>query len=289
MNKLKFLKKKLFSFLGNIKYKYFIDFKRKFKFKEDLIKIEKKIKNKENFAFLRFSDGELFILQNKKLVISNNFWILDNVKKRVKFSKNEKKSFIPEKHKFYRDKLIQSYKFNKKNYFKGISCSCCNGKNDVNYMKSLSSLNKNFTFSNLLQNGNYPRFVKTILKLLKKRNVILIANKTSSIEYLPFKIKKKFSVGENCFINDYSLIKKLKFYIKKFRIKNYIFLISASSLSNLIIYELFKENSNNTYIDIGSTLNYYLNKKKISNSRSYLEEFWGEKKDIEYLNRNCYW
>ena len=156
-------------------------------------------------------------------------------------------------------------------------------------MKSLSSLNKNFTFSNLLQNGNYPRFVKTILKLLKKRNVILIANKTSSIEYLPFKIKKKFSVGENCFINDYSLIKKLKFYIKKFRIKNYIFLISASSLSNLIIYELFKENSNNTYIDIGSTLNYYLNKKKISNSRSYLEEFWGEKKDIEYLNRNCYW
>ena len=31
-----------------------------------------KLKNKENFAFTRFSDGELFIMQNKTLVLADS-------------------------------------------------------------------------------------------------------------------------------------------------------------------------------------------------------------------------
>ena len=102
---------------------------------------------------------------------------------------------------------------------------------------------------------------------------------------------KIFKVGQNCFIKNYSLIAKLKKFIITNKIKNYIFLISASSLSNLIIYELFKDRrfENNTYIDIGSTFNYFLFKDKKKNSRSYINEYWYKKKDIEYLNRNCYW
>ena len=34
-----------------------------------------KIKSEENFAFTRFSDGELFILQNKHLLLSNDHYI----------------------------------------------------------------------------------------------------------------------------------------------------------------------------------------------------------------------
>ena len=34
-----------------------------------------KIKNKENFAFSRFSDGELFIMQNKKLILADNYYV----------------------------------------------------------------------------------------------------------------------------------------------------------------------------------------------------------------------
>jgi hypothetical protein len=286
---LKFLKRKAFTLLRLIIYKFFISHNRKKKFHQDFKKLETNIKQKKNFAFLRFSDGELFVLQNKKLVISENFWSLDNEKKKASFASNEKKSFLPNKHQFYRKQLLNSLKFSKKNYYKGIACTCCNGKASVNFMKKIANSMHYLTFSNLFQNGNYPNFVKIFFELFKKRKIIIIANQTAVIKYLPFKVKKKFSVGENCFINNYSLIQTLKRYIKEHNIINHVFLISAASLSNLIVYKLFKNNHKNTYIDVGSTLNYHFYKRKGSQSRSYLWEYWGGKRDIEYLNRSCYW
>ena len=41
--------------------------KKEAKIQKDLNNLFKKLKNHENFAFLRFSDGELFVLQNKNL------------------------------------------------------------------------------------------------------------------------------------------------------------------------------------------------------------------------------
>lgn len=289
MNVAKFLKRKIFSFFRIFYYSFFISDKRKIKFILDIKNFEKKIKNNKNFAFSRFSDGELFVIQNKKLIISNNYWQLENKKTYTKFSKNEKKAFIPSKHQFYRNKLLQSLNFKTNNYYKGIACQCCNGSKNVNLMKVISKNDKNITFSNLFQNGNYDYFVKNFFEIFKKRKIIIIANESASIDSLPFIVKKKFSVGENCFINDYSLINKLKTYIKKNSINNHIFLISAASLSNVIIYELFKEFNNNTYLDIGSTLNFFFNDKKMVQSRSYLSEYWGDKNDIEYINRYCYW
>ena len=41
-------------------------------FREDFLKLKTKLENKENFAFSRYSDGEMYILQNKELVLDNN-------------------------------------------------------------------------------------------------------------------------------------------------------------------------------------------------------------------------
>ena len=38
-------------------------------FREDFFKLKRKLGNKENFAFSRFSDGEMYILQNKEVVL----------------------------------------------------------------------------------------------------------------------------------------------------------------------------------------------------------------------------
>ena len=116
---------------------HFISSKRKKKFKNDFKILYKKIKKRENFAFSRFSDGELFVIQNKKLIIAKNYWLLDDKKTYAKFHKDDQKKFLPSKHQFYRKKLIDALNFEKKNYFKGISCLCCNGRNSLNYMKSL--------------------------------------------------------------------------------------------------------------------------------------------------------
>jgi len=289
MKIIKFLKRKIFTFCRIFYYNFFISDKKKKKFQLDIKNFKKKLKDKKNFAFLRFSDGELFVIQNKKLIISDNYWQLDKKKTYAKFSKDEKKAFIPSKHQFYRNKLINSLNFKADNYYKGIACICCNGSKNVKLMKEIAKNDKNVTFSNLFQNGNYNYFVKNFFEIFKKRQIIVIANKSAGIKDLPFKVKKKFSIGENCFINDYDLIKKLKIYIKKNSISNHIFLISAASLSNVIIYELYKDFKNNTYLDIGSTLNFFYNKKQSTQSRSYLSEYWGDKNDIEYINRYCYW
>jgi len=278
---------KLFFF--KLKYIFFISQNRKKKFKNDFLYFLSKIKSGKNFGFSRFSDGELFIIQNKKLIIDIDHWILDNNKTYARFSVNEKKEFLPERDQFYREKLIESLVFKKNNYFKGIPCSCCSGYKHVNFLRSFCKDDENITFSNLLQNGNYNLFINVFLEEIKKRDIILIANKNLSSNNLPFDIKKIFTVGENCLINDYSLIKKLKIFIKDNNIRNYIFLISAASLSNIIVYELFKEYDENTYIDIGSTLNPLLGIDGWQGSRTYLKEYWENQKPIQYLNKNCYW
>ena len=51
-------------------------------------------KLKKNFAFSRFSDGELFVIQNKKLIIANNYWLLDDKKTYAKFHKNDQKKIF---------------------------------------------------------------------------------------------------------------------------------------------------------------------------------------------------
>lgn len=269
--------------------KYFISKKRKLKFRKDFNILFKKLKKKENFAFLRFSDGELFVLQNKKLIIAKRYWSLEDKKYFANFSDSDKKMFLPSKHQFYRQKLYQSLKFKKKNYFKGISCTCCNGNIPTKYMKNIANNDRNLTFSNILQNGNYNYFIKKMVNLFNEKKIILISNYNSNHKKLPFKVLKKFNVGTNCFINDYSLIYKIKNYIKKNKIKNHVFLFSASSLSNIIIKELFNEFDYNTYIDIGSTLNPYYDFESLSKSRSYLSEYWINSESSNHLKKICYW
>ena len=84
------------------------------------------IKNKENFAFTRFSDGELFIMQNKTVVLADNHYITGNIRGPNRYTKEEHKEFHPERDQFYREKLLETYKTNLKNYFKGI-CTATDG------------------------------------------------------------------------------------------------------------------------------------------------------------------
>ena len=63
------------------------------------------LKTSENFAFSRFSDGEMFILQNKTVVLADNHYITGKIKGTNKYTKEEHKEFYPDKHQKYREKL----------------------------------------------------------------------------------------------------------------------------------------------------------------------------------------
>ena len=187
------------------------------------------------------------------------------------------KQFLPNEHAFFREKLSECYLHNQKNYFKGICTGTDAHVGNENFKWLIDyhgGDHENLTFSNLLINANYCRFIEEMVPLFTNRKVLYVANVDANISKLPFEIEKHFKVGSNCMINDYEIATEIKEYIANNNLNDYIILSSAASLSNVVAYECFKENSNNTFIDIGSCLNPLLDLEGWKYTRGYLTSYW---------------
>tara|TARA_Y100000296_G_C5178720_1_gene261811 strand:- start:1445 stop:2254 length:810 start_codon:yes stop_codon:yes gene_type:complete len=265
-------------------------------FKEEFFKLLILIQAGEPFAFARFSDGEVSVLKNKHLVLAENYFIQEDVygenpvQAPIPYMEEERKEFDPTEHAFYHEKLVESYKFRKKNYFKGIPgtnewdsaafdfCVGLYGDDDHEHL----------SFANAMINGNYQLFMDMMVPEFKDKDIVLVCNENASLQNLPFSVKKDFRVGPNCMINNYSLIDEMKEYIKDNNIGDHIFLFSAATLSNFLIYELYKEFDQNQYIDIGSSLSPLLGLQGWRGTRVYLRCYWeGEQHPI--INQEDSW
>ncbi len=268
-------------------------------FRDDFWKFVEKLRLGENFAFSRFSDGEVRVLQDKKLVLTENtITIGDHKNGRADIlSLNEQKEYNPDKHQWVREALLDSLSFNKKGYYKGICCKCClSGKHgltpdeEVKWLiekSKLDTYNEHLSWSNLWLNGNYPIFLEHMLPYFFNYDIVMVVNEKANIEGLPFKPKKVFKVGYNCMINNYDTIEKVKNWMKENNVKNHLFLFSAGSLSNFLCHQLYSENHNNTYIDIGSSLNPFLG---FPLDRRYLRQYWaGSNEPIMDIQKICQW
>jgi hypothetical protein len=223
-----------------------------------------KLKNGEHFGYCRFSDGELRIMQNVELKLASDHNKIGEHIKSASYHLEDHKHFNPNEHQFFHNKLMESYRFKKNNYYVGLSCRCCVGDKDFQQMLNWyeGDINSdNLTWANLFLNGNYQQFLDRFIPELKNKKVVYIVNENADLSKLPFNIVKDFRVGRNCIINDYGLIDDVKKWIDDNGIENHIFLFSASSLSNFMIHQLFEYNDKNTYVDIGTTLNPYIGMK----------------------------
>lgn len=209
-----------------------------------------KIKNRENFAFSRFSDGELDILKNKYVLLADNHFVSGDLKGNGRYTEEEHKEFIPEQHQMHRKLLIESFKYNEKGYYKGIctSSDAHVGSQSFKWMIDLhGGDHENLTYSNLLINSNYKRFVEEMVPLFLNRDIIYIVNEAANTDNLPFEIKKKFSIGSNCMVDNFDTAESVRKYIEENNIKDHIVLCSAASLSNFVTYKCYKENQKNTF------------------------------------------
>lgn len=237
-------------------------------FKEHFFLLYNKLKNNENFAFSRFSDGELRIMQNQELVLGDNYYKIGDSINGGAYYPEDRKSVNPHTHPHIQEKLMEAYKFKTHNYYVGLSCRCCVGDADFNQMIDWRGGDDEFlTWSNLWVNGNYDLFRQYMIPEFSKHKIVYVLNEHANLNGLPFKVAKDFRVGENCIVNEFNKHVEIAKWIEENNIKNHVFLFSASSLSNFIIYELFKKYGENTYIDIGTTLNIELGMKGI---RGYL-------------------
>jgi hypothetical protein len=133
------------------------------------------------------------------------------------------------------------------------------------------------TFANIFVNSNYDTYKKMFLEEYKNWNVHLVANKNSKIEDLPFKIEKFYPVENTAWRANYSLIDD----IKQENLTSKLFLFACGPFGNMLSHQLWENNQNNTYMDIGSTLNPWL--KSEGFKRDYYDE------GVVYKNRVCLW
>jgi hypothetical protein len=197
-------------------------------------KILNLLESNTNFAISRFGDGEMMIIEKTPLDISG------------------KKEFVynPKKNEDFRARLEQSFIQKENNYYVGIPCNCCSNDDMVN--KCVSLVKSNITFANIFVNYNYKNF-DSILKVLSKRKVCLVSSERASLKNLPFKVEKHFKCSDNV-MNDLYIVDQIKRYISEENVTSSVFLFCSGPLANILSYELFKFNNNNTYIDLGSTL-----------------------------------
>lgn len=203
-------------------------------FQEEIKFIFHKLQSKHKFAFSKYADGEWMMICG--IPLNNN---------EFEYTINDS---------FYRERLIESFQFKDDNYYIGISCPCCQGQHHHD-MKNFSKQDENhLTFANIFVNANYEFYKKYFIQEFNNHQIYLIANKNSKIENLPFKIEKFYPVENTAWKYNYNLINE----IKKDNFNNKLFLFACGPFGNMLAHQLWENNKNNTYIDIGSTLNPWL-------------------------------
>ena len=251
------------------------------------------LEDKTPFAFTRYSDGEVAIIKNEELKLAEDHNIFRGQKSPASYTREDRKHFIPSEHQHVRRLLIDSFTHSQLNYLKGISTQLDCPKEDFQLQMSLLEGENpdNITFANLLVNKNYPLFMEYVVNNIlrnEKRKILLVANERSILSALPFTIDTFIPVGDNCIVNGLDTI---DIVLNKVTNSNdYIVLTSASSLSALIIHKCFKEKSNITYINIGSTLNPILGfgvQRPYMNSVFQPQQMWNHTV-YELLTRNEY-
>ena len=227
-------------------------------FKQDFDKFQKMIANREPFAISRNNDGEMIILFNEFIDI--------RTKLNGEFIYDPKQP----QHAFFREKLLESAQHKGDNYYVGIACRCCVGDEKHERLKKLTGLDDDhLTWGNIFVNSNYPLYVERIVPQFTNYKIVMVVNHKANVNSLSFanSVVKTFRVGTNAWMSDYSLVDELKAYIKDNDIENHLFLFAAGPFTNILTLEAYKTSKNNTYLDVGSTLDSMMS---LGKTRGYL-------------------
>ena len=81
---------------------------------------------------------------------------------------------------------------------------------------------------------------------------------------MPFKVTDFHAVDYDAWVQNLDLID----FMQKQRYNNKLILFSCGPLGNILAHKLWQENKNNTYIDVGSTLDLWLS-NDVRNKRCY--------------------
>ncbi len=199
--------------------------------RDEYEKFWRKILRGENFALARYADGEHNLMLGYKM--------------------NNIDGWTSPGQTALGAALRDSLTIDAPNYYYGISCPCCDSAAYYWYLRHVKT--SNVTFSNIWVNTNFKTFMENFSRL--ECDAVLITNwHGKGKTFGRLNVLRHYTVGDDC----------VKFYDTKFddlisriidetgREKNLLYVVSAGSLSDVIIAALYKNNPDNRYVDFGS-------------------------------------
>ena len=206
------------------------------------------------FRFVRFSDGEMEIIRNEPLEITSTHlhWRQGSVRHRLPVY--DVKQFDPKTGHAIRQDLLAAAKHRADRYFKGIPTAHNNAIADRDIMVVMNAgIDSYLTFSDLLINSNYRRFLRELFPiLLDRQDVYVIGN----FRMRPKQISpmwQHIQIPDNFFSN-YLIVKAHVISALSDVAHGALVLSSASSLSNVIGHTLDVDRPDLTFVDVGTAL-----------------------------------
>ena len=206
------------------------------------------------FTFVRFSDGEIEVLRDRKLFIGDG--IVSWTKGEVHFSYPDfdRKDFTPERDQLFQNALVETAKFKAPYYFKGIPTRHNKAVEDRDFMVALNGDSlENLTFSDLLINGNFRIFRNYFDHVLSKRQKVIVFG---NFRMQPSLVNNSWTLVpvQDNFIPDYEhVVGQALSSLSELPLGSLV-LSSASSLTNIVGRRLRESRPDITFIDIGTSL-----------------------------------
>lgn len=238
------------------------------------------LETKNNFSFVRFSDGEIEILRNRYLEINNGKTTYKGREFKNSFPVYDAKRFDPVEHQSIRKELLDSAIYRNPCFYKGIPTLHNDALVDREFMLRLNGgFESNMTFSDLFLNSNYRKYRECLVPVFAEfENIYVIANYRAELSgsltgatHLP--------VPDNFFSQFDQVVTSVSNQLKDIE-PNSLILSSASSLSNIIAHRLHLCRQDVTFLDVGTSINDLLSLDV--NTRAYHEQ------DVSFFKRFTY-
>ncbi len=227
--------------------------------KADLNRFEYLLRARIPFTFVRFSDGEIELLRNRKLSIDGGITEFRGKRFSNQFPDFDKKYFDPYFDQDIRRDLIASAVFRGNTYFKGIPTRHNNAILDREFLLRLNGgFTSQMTFSDLFLNSNFIRARSSFFPFLSEcfESIVVIGNWRCELHGYLAK-GRLIKIPDN-FFSTYQ--KTLQTVMQELLDAPQFTLIlsSASSLSNIIGHKLYIERPDLTFLDIGTALHDFM-------------------------------
>jgi len=225
----------------------------------DLDRFERLVRERSPFTFVRFSDGEIEILRNRKLVIADGMTEFRGRLFSNQFPEFDQKRFDPRRGQDVRSDLLASAIFCESAYFKGVPTRHNNALGEREFMLRLNGgFTPQMTFSDLFLNSNFLRARESFFPFLAAsfEDLLVVGNWRCELKgYLG--IGRLIQIPDDFFSAYQQTLDSVQAALQAAP-DSALILSSASSLSNVLGHRLRISRPDLTFLDIGTVLNDFM-------------------------------